>query len=325
MRVKTPKDIVAGLDQVIVGQEDAKRALAVAIRNRWLRQEMSEGGGYWFPLRHLLFVGSTGVGKTALVEQAARQLELPFLRVDASRFMTRNTNQSVAETLIDTFVQLHAAQLERDSTSVPDPAFYNVAISDIEQNGIVLIDDVDRMIPTDSGSDVSGEAVQRGLLSLLDGTETVTEFGPVRSHDVLFVASGSFSTTRPADLLPEFSARFPIRVELDDLTEEDLKIVLSGTEASLVARYVALFAQEGVELGFTEDGLTQIATVAAERNHRYEDIGARRLISVLEEILEDLAFNAPETAGSSITIDADFVSSVIGDDPADTDLTRFIL
>lgn len=325
MKSKTPQQIVAGLDQVIVGQEDAKRALAVAIRNRWLRQEMSEGGHHWFPLRHLLFVGSTGVGKTALVEQAARQLDMPFLRVDTSRFINRNSNQSVAEMILDTFVQLHAAQLERDSTSVPDPAFYNVSIADIERHGIVLIDDVDRTIPSDPASDVSGEVIQRGLLGLLDGIETVTEFGPVRSHDLLFVASGSFSTTRPGDLLPEFSARFPVRVELDDLSEEDFRIILAGTDASLVTRYVTLFAQEGVELGFTEGGLAQIATVAAERNHRYEDIGARRLISVLEEILEDLAFNAPETAGSSITIDADFVSSVIADDPADTDLTRFIL
>lgn len=325
MKARTPREIVAGLDRVIVGQENAKRALAVAIRNRWLRQELSESAGHWFPLRHLLFVGSTGVGKTALVEQAARQLEMPFLRVDTSRFINRTGNQSVAETILDTFVQLQAAQLERDSTSVPDSAFYNAATADVERYGIVLIDDVDRVIPSDPGADASGEVIQRSLLGLLDGIETVTEFGPVRSHDLLFVASGSFSTTRPSDLLPEFSARFPIRVELDDLSQEDLKMILAGAEASLVGSYVALFAQDDIALSFTDDGLAEIARVAADRNHRYEDVGARRLVAVLEEILEDVAFNAPETAGSALTIDAEFVSSIIGDDDADSDLTKFIL
>ncbi len=436
MSALTPREIVAELDRHIVGQADAKRAVAVALRNRWRRQRLDS------PLReevlpkNILMIGPTGVGKTEIARRLAALAGAPFLKVEATRFtevgyVGRDVEQIVRDLMeagialvrermreevrdraheaaeqrvIEALVGSGASEATRKSfleklrkgllddreieievadtgpaapmldipglpggggmgminiTDLLGKAFsprtrrrrmkvrdsYEVLVAEesdrlldeetvisearrtVENSGIVFIDEIDKICARAerTGADVSREGVQRDLLPLIEGTTVSTRHGPVRTDHILFIASGAFHVARPSDLLPELQGRLPIRVELSALGRDDFRRILTEPEASLVRQYVALMRTEGVELEFTDDGIDAIATLSAEINTNVENIGARRLQTVMERVLEEISFTAPECTGVTITVDAAYVESRIGDLARDRDLSRYIL
>ena len=438
MTTFSPREIVSELDRYIVGQGDAKRAVAIALRNRWRRQQL-EG-----PLKdevlpkNILMIGPTGCGKTEIARRLAKLAQAPFLKVEATKFtevgyvgrdvesivrdlievslkMTRdrlrrevqaqaerNAEERVLDALLagstaasrDTREKLRkllrdGALAEREieldvldsgSGSMPTidipgmpgaqmgmvnlgdmlgKAFgqrtkrrkmtvaqsYEVllaeesdklldservtreAIEAAEQNGIVFIDEIDKISGREGrmGADVSREGVQRDLLPLIEGTTVATKHGPVKTDHVLFIASGAFHLAKPADLLPELQGRLPIRVELDSLSRADLARILVEPEASLKKQYVALLGTEGVTLEVTEDGVEEIATLAHDINGRVENIGARRLQTVMEKLVEEISFNASDRGGETVRIDKGYVRDKVGSLVQGADLSRFIL
>ncbi|HMM41901.1 MAG TPA: ATP-dependent protease ATPase subunit HslU [Thermomicrobiales bacterium] len=455
----TPKMIVAELDRYVVGQEAAKRAVAVALRNRWRRQQLADDLRDEVTPRNILMLGPTGVGKTEIARRVSRIVNAPFVKVEATKFteagyvgrdvesMIRDlvevaitmlhdeqieaVRDEASNTAVQRLVDLLVDQLERrtsadaaenatDEDEVLTPAakrrrtrrrnklieqlgqnaldeetvvievepeddpflmpieiITGVAPDDLpetlrelmrasgprrqqrtvsvaearrilayeeahrlvdldagvdqavrrgEQTGVVFIDEIDKTINDgDFGPDVSGEGVQRDLLPIIEGSVVATRYGPVRTDHILFIAAGSFSSYRPSDLIPELQGRFPIRVELDSLGEDDLYAILTAPENALARQMTALLATEGVTLQLSEDGLREIAHIAAEVNARTEDIGARRLQTIVERVLEDVSFEAPERAGQSIIIDAAYVLERIGDIAAEDDLSNAIL
>ncbi len=432
----SPREIVSELDRDIVGQNDAKRAVAIALRNRWRRQQLPEDMREEVVPKNILMIGPTGVGKTEIARRLAKLAEAPFLKVEATKFtevgyvgrdveqivrdlveiaitMTRDRLRKqvqvkaelrAEERVIDALVgekataetrqkfrkmlregELSDKEIEvqvQDSGAGQLPTFdipgmpgaqmgmlnlneifgkafggrtktrrlsvsesYEVlmaeesdklldqekvvseAINSVEQNGIVFLDEIDKITVRSErvGADVSREGVQRDLLPLIEGTPVATKHGIVRTDYILFIASGAFHLAKPSDLLPELQGRLPIRVELAALSRDDLKRILTEPEHSLVKQYKALLETEDVVLDFTDDAIDELASLAAEVNSTVENIGARRLHTVLERLLDEISFTASDRAGAKITIDAGYVRDHVTDLAKNADLSKFIL
>ncbi|HZD91049.1 MAG TPA: ATP-dependent protease ATPase subunit HslU [Pseudolabrys sp.] len=431
----SPREIVSELDRYIVGQGDAKRAVAIALRNRWRRLQLDDKLREEVLPKNILMIGPTGVGKTEISRRLARLARAPFLKVEATKFtevgyvgrdveqiirdliengiaLTREQKRkgvkakaelTAEERVIDALVGANASSATRDSFrrklrngelddkeieievqaggggmpmfDIPgmpgaqmgaisigdifgkmgggrtktrrvtvkdshdilvneesdklldDEALTQDAIRVVEQNGIVFLDEIDKICAREgrSGADVSREGVQRDLLPLIEGTTVNTKHGPVKTDHILFIASGAFHISKPSDLLPELQGRLPIRVELKALTRDDFRRILTEPEASLIKQYVALMATEGVTLDITEDAIDAIADIAVSVNSTVENIGARRLQTVMERVLDDISFAAPDRHGETVKVDADYVQKNIGDLAKNADLSRFIL
>ena len=434
MTTLSPREIVSELDRHIVGQKDAKRAVAIALRNRWRRQQLDDSLREEVMPKNILMIGPTGVGKTEISRRLAKLANAPFVKVEATKFtevgyVGRDVEQivrdlveagialvrvakrkaveakahlqaeeRVLEALVgkgaspatkDSFrkklregelddkeieIQVRAAPqmpsfempgmpggsvgvmnlsdmlgkafggqtkprrvsvrdsyqilLEQEADALLDEdKVVEEAIHLVENAGIVFLDEVDKICARGErmGGDVSREGVQRDLLPLIEGTVVSTKHGPVKTDHILFIASGAFHVAKPSDLLPELQGRLPIRVELRALTKDDFRAILTDTEASLIKQYVALLATEEVELTFTEDAIEEIASIAVDLNSTIENIGARRLQTVMERILDEVSFVAPDMADRQVTIDAAYVRKNIGELAKNVDLSRFIL
>ncbi|HWV23855.1 MAG TPA: ATP-dependent protease ATPase subunit HslU [Thermomicrobiales bacterium] len=463
----TPKEIVAELDRYIIGQEDAKRAVAVALRNRYRRQQLPEELRREVSPRNILMIGSTGVGKTEIARRVARIVDAPFIKVEATKFTevgyVGRDVESIVRDLVEIAVSMlhgerldavreqaahlaveHIAELladesmaksdrrsqktsgangEQDDAAarraeaaverryrkerdrllallrenamedetveieveddeggdagsfdfagmsaddlhdsfmefldglmprrrvrrrVPvrearriltqEEAYRMVdvesviddAIQRVEQAAVVFIDEIDKIVASDEGGgpDVSGEGVQRDLLPIIEGSTVMTRYGPVQTDHILFIAAGAFHQSRPSDLIPELQGRFPIRVELQALSEQDLHAILTEPKNALSRQYLAMLETEGVTLEFTDDGLHAVAQLAMLVNQRTEDIGARRLQTIMEKVLEDVSFDAPDLAGQTVTINETYVIDRVGDVAVDDELSNFIL
>jgi len=434
MTAFSPREIVSELDRHIIGQRDAKRAVAIALRNRWRRQQLEGDMREEVLPKNILMIGPTGVGKTEISRRLAKLAGAPFIKVEATKFtevgyvgrdveqivrdlleagigLVRdakrkeveakaqlNAEERVVDALVgagasqstrDTFRRrLRAAELDdkeieiqvADQPSMPsfdipgmpgsqvgminlsdmlgkalgqrtkprtvtvkdsfdilmaeesdklidDDMMIQEAISNVENNGIVFLDEIDKICARSErvGADVSREGVQRDLLPLIEGTTVGTKYGPVKTDHILFIASGAFHIAKPSDLLPELQGRLPIRVELRALTREDFRRILTEPKACLINQYVALMKTEGLTLDFTEDSIAAIADIAVEVNTSVENIGARRLMTVMERILDEISFDAGDKDGETIVIDAAYVQEHIGDLAKNTDLSKFIL
>jgi ATP-dependent HslUV protease ATP-binding subunit HslU len=430
----SPREIVSELDRHIVGQKDAKRAVAIALRNRWRRKQLADPLREEVMPKNILMIGPTGVGKTEIARRLARLANAPFIKVEATKFteigyVGRDVEQMIRDLVeagigmvktarrkdveaqahlnaegrvLDALVGANASESTRDTfrrklrageldskeieVQVADtgglPSFdipgmpgssasvinlsemfgkafggrtktrrmsvkasheiliaeesdklldqdqiVQEAIDAVENNGIVFLDEIDKICARSErqGADVSREGVQRDLLPLIEGTTVSTKHGPVKTDHILFIASGAFHIAKPADLLPELQGRLPIRVELKALSKDDFRRILTEPEASLIKQYVALLATEGVILDFTDDGILALANFAAEINAAVENIGARRLQTVMERVLDEVSFSATDRTGETVKIDAAFVERHIGDLARNTDLSKFIL
>jgi len=430
----SPREIVSELDRYIIGQNDAKRAVAIALRNRWRRLQLDEKLREEVQPKNILMIGPTGVGKTEISRRLARLAGAPFLKVEATKFtevgyVGRDVEQIIRDLLeiaiaqtrerrrkdVSARAQLHAEERVLDALvgagasastkdafrkrlragelndkeieievqasqglpmfeipGMPGAQMGAISIGDIfgklgggrtktrrvtvaeayepliaeesdklldndqvvqesikavENNGIVFLDEIDKICGREgrSGADVSREGVQRDLLPLIEGTTVSTKHGAVKTDHILFIASGAFHLSKPSDLLPELQGRLPIRVELQALTRDDLRRILTEPEASLMKQYVALLTTEGVTLEFTPDAVDAIADVAVLVNSSVENIGARRLQTVMERVLDEISFTAPDRSGDTVKIDAAYVHKHIGDLAKNTDLSRFIL
>jgi len=427
----TPKAIVAALDEHIVGQDDAKKAVAVALRNRWRRQQLDPELRDEVTPKNILMIGPTGCGKTEISRRLAKLADAPFIKVEATKFtevgyvgrdveqiardlveesvrlererrrekVREAAEEAAMERLLDALTgkssstatrasfrqrfedgSLNTAEVEIEVQEAPnmpfevpgmgqvgvlnltemmgkafgqgpvkkrklkvpeafarlteeeadkriDPDDINrCALQDAEANGIVFIDEIDKVAASDvRGGSVSREGVQRDLLPLIEGTTVATKYGPLKTDHILFIASGAFHIAKPADLLPELQGRLPIRVELKALTEEDFVRILSQTRASLTDQYKALLGTEGVTITFAEDGIAALARIAAEVNDSVENIGARRLQTVMEKLLEDVSFAAEDHTGETLTVDAAFVEEQLAGIAKNADLSRYVL
>ena len=428
----TPREIVSELDRYILGQRDAKRAVAVALRNRWRRKQLPDDLRDEVYPKNILMIGPTGVGKTEISRRLARLARAPFLKVEATKFtevgyvgrdvdsiirdlvdvamaetrarMREDVNvraQAAAEERViealagkeareqtremfrgklrrgeldDTVIELEIAdpapampgmiggngmeqqmqglqdlfkafggRTSRKKVTVAasydlligqeadrlldDEAVKAAALEAVQENGIVFLDEIDKICARSDarGADVSREGVQRDLLPLIEGTTVSTKYGPVKSDHILFIASGAFHIAKPSDLLPELQGRLPIRVELQPLTEADFVRILTEPDNALTRQYSALLATEGVTVGFTKDGIAALARIAAEVNRAVENIGARRLYTVLERVFEELSFAAPDRGGEVVTVDAGFVEANLGALSRSADLSRYVL
>ena len=432
----SPREIVSELDRYVIGQKDAKKAVAVALRNRWRRQALSDEMRDEVLPKNILMIGPTGVGKTEISRRLSKLAEAPFIKVEATRFtevgyvgrdvehiirdlieiaiaMEREKKRKevkakaelkAEEKVLDALVGNKASVATRESfrkrlrtgdldnneieievqnTSNPLQSFEipgmpsgnigMVNLGDIlgksmggkkgkkkkmtvkeshdilvaqesdkmieedkiiteakkatEENGIVFLDEIDKVSARSDrvGGDVSREGVQRDLLPLIEGTTVSTKHGPIKTDHILFIASGAFQLAKPSDLLPELQGRLPIRVELDALKEEDFKRILKEPDNSLIKQYKELLKTESVNLEFTDDGIDMLAKISAEVNSSVENIGARRLHTIIEKVLDDISFNATDKAGETITIDQKYVQNNLGNLVKDTDLSKFIL
>ena len=435
MTTFSPREIVSELDRFIIGQADAKRAVAIALRNRWRRQQLTGQMREEVLPKNILMIGPTGIGKTEISRRLAKLAGAPFIKIEATKFtevgyvgrdvesvirdlveigislvrdrkrkeviakaelaaeervLTALVGESASPTTRESFrkrlrqgelddkeieIEVRDAGTGMPSFDIPgmpgasvgvmnigdmlgkafgqrtktrrvtvgdshpllvaeesdrlldDEQVVQEAIASVENDGIVFLDEIDKICAREGryGGDVSREGVQRDLLPLIEGTTVATKHGQVKTDHILFVASGAFHIAKPSDLLPELQGRLPIRVELHPLTTEDFRRILTETEASLIKQYVALMATEGVELEVTDDAIDAIAEIAVSINSNVENIGARRLQTVMERILDEVSFTAADRNGEKIVIDADYVEKHIGDLARNTDLSRFIL
>jgi len=429
----TPREIVSELDRHIVAQSDAKRAVAIALRNRWRRRRVSDDLRHEVTPKNILMIGPTGVGKTEISRRLAKLAQAPFIKIEATKFTEvgyvgrdveqivrdlieasisllrdtkreqvsaqaelaaekrildalvgeggrENTRDKFRQQLLrgeldDTEVELelsdnaspfqgfeipgqpgasmgmmdlsamfgkggktkkvkmkigdaHGPLLSEEADKLlDDDAIKREAVELAEQDGIVFLDEIDKITTRSDarGGDVSREGVQRDLLPLIEGTTVSTKYGPVKTDHILFIASGAFHVAKPSDLLPELQGRLPIRVELRALTEEDFVRILTEPEASLIKQYKALMATENVTLDFTKDGIAEIAKISAEVNASIENIGARRLHTVMERLLDDISFKATDKGGETVVVDKAYVKEHVGKLAADQDLSKFIL
>jgi len=431
----SPREIVSELDRFIVGQGDAKRAVAIALRNRWRRLQLDERLREEVLPKNILMIGPTGVGKTEISRRLAKLAGAPFLKVEATKFtevgyvgrdveqivrdlveiaiaLTRErrrkdvqarAQQAAENRVLDALVGANASgstkeafrkklrtgelndkeiEIEVQAGGSGLPLFdipgmpgaqmgaisigdifgklgggrtktrrvtvadsYDILVSEesdklldsdqltqeaiktVENNGIVFLDEIDKICAREGriGADVSREGVQRDLLPLIEGTTVATKHGSVKTDHILFIASGAFHISKPSDLLPELQGRLPIRVELKPLTRDDFRRILTEPEASLIKQYIALMATEGVSLEFSEDAIDAVADVAVAVNSSVENIGARRLQTVMERVLDDISFGAPDRSGETVKIDAAYVHQHVGDLAKNADLSRFIL
>lgn len=434
----TPQEIVSELDKHIVGQNGAKRAVAIALRNRWRRQQVTDGLRQEITPKNILMIGPTGVGKTEIARRLAKLADAPFIKVEATKFtevgyvgkdvdaiirdlaevavkqtresdmkkMRTRAEDAAEDRILDVLVpQARTGEVTADNTArqvfrkklregqlddkeieidiaeqmpqmqimgpqgmeemaeqlrgmfshmgqekrktrklkiaealklltdeeaakmINEEDAKTRAIANLEQNGIVFIDEIDKVATRQesSGSDVSRQGVQRDLLPLVEGTSVSTKYGVVKTDHILFIASGAFHLSKPSDLIPELQGRFPIRVELDSLSVQDFEAILMQTHASLVKQYQALLATEGVTLEFKPEGITRLATIAFDVNESTENIGARRLSTVMERLLDEVSFDAAKLSGQTVVIDAAYVDQRLQVLSKDEDLSRFIL
>lgn len=431
----TPREIVSELDRFIIGQNGAKRAVAVALRNRWRRKQLSDDLRDEVYPKNILMIGPTGVGKTEISRRLAKLARAPFIKVEATKFtevgyVGRDVEQIVRDLVEAAIIETReymredvkakafesaqervisavagadaregtkemfrkklkageldesVIELELADNSNPmggfeipgqpggmggmmnigdlfgkamggrtvkkrmtvaesydalvadeadklldDESVTKVALEAVEQNGIVFLDEIDKVCARADarGADVSREGVQRDLLPLIEGTTVTTKYGPIKTDHILFIASGAFHVAKPSDLLPELQGRLPIRVELRALTEEDFIRILTETDNALTLQYSALMKTEEVTVTFAEDGIAALAKIAAEVNESVENIGARRLYTVIERVFEELSFTAPDRGGEDITIDNAFVEKHLGELSRSTDLSRYVL
>ncbi|MBV7395263.1 ATP-dependent protease ATPase subunit HslU [Mameliella sediminis] len=431
----TPREIVSELDRFIIGQQEAKRAVAVALRNRWRRKQLSDDLRDEVYPKNILMIGPTGVGKTEISRRLAKLAKAPFIKVEATKFtevgyVGRDVEQIIRDLvdaaiidtrehmreevkarahkaaedrvieaiagtdaregtrdmfrrklkngeLDDTMIELDVAETaspfpmmeipgqpganmgmanlgdlfgkafggrttrkrmtvaesyevligEEADKLLDDEAVKSAALEAVEQNGIVFLDEIDKVAARQEarGGDVSREGVQRDLLPLIEGTTVSTKHGAVKTDHILFIASGAFHIAKPSDLLPELQGRLPIRVNLRALTEDDFVRILTETDNALTRQYTALMATEEVTVTFTEEGIAALAKIAAEVNTSVENIGARRLYTVMERVFEELSFTAPDQAGVEVTVDAEFVEKHLGELTRSTDLSRYVL